>query len=79
MTTAAPGATLITGQLLPPDRSVIIDVDWPEDFGNAHTLIVEVAGDPVTVSLEKVGDIPSQPDQGGAHTAGPQGRNGSAG
>lgn len=58
LTAPAPGATLVTGHLLSPDQSVTIEVDWPEDFESADALFVQVADNPVSVRLEKVGDTP---------------------
>ncbi|MEM7444881.1 MAG: hypothetical protein AAF414_16280 [Pseudomonadota bacterium] len=58
LTAPSPGATLVTGQLLPPGRSVTIEIDWPEEFENDSGLIVQVADNPVSVTLEKVGDTP---------------------
>ncbi len=58
LSTPTPGATLVTGHLLSPDQSVTIEVDWPENFESADALFVKVAGEPVSVTLEKVGDTP---------------------
>lgn len=57
--TAPPGgATLVTGVQLPAGQKVSFTFDWPPTFGNGQPQQLSVAGRTVTVTFEKVGDIP---------------------
>jgi hypothetical protein len=49
---------LITGIVAKPGVPMSIAVDWPEDFANGEPRQVFFLGFPVTVMLEKMGDIP---------------------
>jgi hypothetical protein len=51
------GATLVTGDQVPPGTKLQLTADWPADFkdGQHHEIIV--AGKPVTVSFEKIDNI----------------------
>ena len=48
---------LVTGATVPAGQSVGITADWPMSFGSGEPLQATVGGQPVTVRLEKVGDI----------------------
>ena len=48
---------LVTGATVLAGQSVRITADWPTSFGSGEPLQVTVGGQPVTVRLEKVGDI----------------------
>ena len=52
------GATLVTGQPLPAGQSLQINFDWPPSFADGSAQSLSVAGRPVQVTLQKVGDIP---------------------
>ncbi|WP_342238095.1 hypothetical protein [Inquilinus sp. OTU3971] len=56
--TAPHGATLVTGQHLPPGANLQLKIDWPQDFGNGTPQSVSVSGRPVQVSFQKLRDIP---------------------
>jgi hypothetical protein len=56
--TAPKGATLVTGQQLPPGAALPLTMDWPKDFGNGSPQTVLVSGHPVKVEFEKLKDIP---------------------
>ena len=48
---------LVTGATVQAGQSVRITADWPTSFGSGEPLQATVGGQPVTVRLEKVGDI----------------------
>ena len=48
---------LVTGATVQAGQSVRITADWPMNFGSGELLQATVGGQPVTVRLEKVGDI----------------------
>lgn len=50
-------AWLVTGATIHAGQSVHITADWPMNFGSGEPLQVMVGGRPVSVRLEKVGDI----------------------
>ncbi|MHB1100527.1 MAG: hypothetical protein ACYC1L_00710 [Alphaproteobacteria bacterium] len=52
------GGQLVTGQQVPPGTKLPISADWPSNFANGQPQQVVVSGNPVQVTLEKVGDIP---------------------
>ena len=49
--------SLVTGATVNPGQSVGIKADLPMHFGSGMPVQVTVGGQPVTVRLEKVGDI----------------------
>jgi hypothetical protein len=55
--TAPTGATLVTGDQVPPGTKLQLTADWPADFRDGQHLEITVAGKPVTVSFEKIDDI----------------------
>ena len=58
LTATENGAELVTGLTLGRGQTLAISVDLPLDLadGNAHQ--IRVAGNPVSVVFEKIGDIP---------------------
>ena len=48
---------LVTGATVPAGEAVRITADWPTSFESGKPLQVTVGGQPVTVRLEKVGNI----------------------
>ena len=52
------GGNLVTGQPLPAGQSIQIAFDLPSTFANGQAQTVSVAGRPVQVTFEKIGDIP---------------------
>ncbi len=52
------GAELVTGQRLPAGQSIPLQIDWPTNFADGNAQTVSVAGHPVQVTFEKLGDIP---------------------
>lgn len=58
-TLSAPqGGTLVTGASMPAGSSIQLSVDWPSNFGNGQPQQVMVAGQPVQVMFDKIGDVP---------------------
>jgi hypothetical protein len=55
--TAPTGATLVTGDQVPPGTKLQLTADWPADFKDGQHLEIIVAGKPVTVSFEKIDTI----------------------
>lgn len=51
------GATLVTGDQLPPGTKLQLIADWPANFEDGEQLQITVGGKPVTVSFEKIDDI----------------------
>lgn len=49
---------LVTGQPIPAGTKLPIEFDWPSNFASGQPMQLNVAGKPVAVTLEKVGDIP---------------------
>lgn len=59
VTLSAPqGAVLVTGVPMPPGTSISLTADWPANFANGQPQQVTVAGKPVSVTFEKIGDVP---------------------
>lgn len=52
------GGILVTGMQVPSGTEIPIRADWPLDFANGQAQQVLVAGTPVNVAFEKIGDIP---------------------
>ena len=48
---------LVTGATVQAGQSARITADWPMNFGSGEPQQATVGGQPVTVRLEKVGDI----------------------
>lgn len=51
------GGTLVIGMQVPPGFSTTLNVDWPVNFTSGQQT-VSVQGRQVSVTLEKVGDVP---------------------
>jgi hypothetical protein len=51
------GGVLVTGQQVPPGTSIPMSFDWPSNFTSGQQQIA-VQGRPVSVTFEKVGDVP---------------------
>lgn len=51
------GGALVTGQQVPAGTSIPMSFDWPSNFTSGAQSI-SVQGRTVTVSFEKVGDVP---------------------
>jgi hypothetical protein len=49
---------LITGEVAKPGVAMVVEIDWPLDFADGAPRQVFLAGLPVTVIMQKVGDIP---------------------
>jgi hypothetical protein len=56
--TAKDDAVLVTGDQMPAGTTIPLTADWPADFANGQALQIMVAGKPVQITFEKVGDIP---------------------
>ena len=56
--TAKGGGHLVTGQTLPYGHKLALSADWPADFANGSPQTIMVAGRPVQVRFEKIGDLP---------------------
>ena len=52
------GVMLVTGAQLPVGQKITILFDWPDTFANGQTQYINVGGNQVEVSMEKVGDVP---------------------
>ena len=52
------GGSLVTGKTAPPGTEIPLTIDWPLDFFSGKPQSIDVAGQPVQVSFEKIGDIP---------------------
>lgn len=52
------GGTLVTGQAIQAGQQVQITADWPSNFANGQQQQVTVAGRTVSVTFEKLGDVP---------------------
>jgi hypothetical protein len=52
------GATMVTGQQLPPGTTLQLTIDWPANFANGQPQPISIAGRQVQVTFEKIGDIP---------------------
>ncbi len=53
-----PGGYLVTGQALAIGQVIPIEIDWPSEFWNGQPQRVTVGGRVVTVTLEKIRDLP---------------------
>ena len=62
ITASAPGAHLVTGVPLPAGRSLAVIADLPRDFANGEAHRVRAGGREVSVTLEKITDIPRSGD-----------------
>jgi hypothetical protein len=51
------GTTLVTGQIVSHATNFLLTADWPLNFAGGNQQIM-VAGRPVQVTFEKIGDIP---------------------
>jgi hypothetical protein len=52
------GATLVTGDQVAPGTSVPISGSWPLAFAGGEAQTVMINGKPMSISFEKIGDIP---------------------
>jgi len=52
------GGVLVTGLQMQPNSSLPLSFDWPSNFGSGAPQQIMVAGNPVGVAFEKIGDIP---------------------
>ena len=55
--TMAANGVLVTGQSAPKGTKLNLTATWPKDFANGQPQSIMVAGHPVKVAFEKVGDI----------------------
>jgi hypothetical protein len=55
---ASQGAMLATGQPMASGSSLLITADLPSNFANGQAQQIMVAGQPLQVSFEKVGEVP---------------------
>jgi len=56
-TLTSAGGTLVTGQPVPPGTKVAITFSLPPSYGNGQFQTIGVAGRPVQVAFDKIGDI----------------------
>ena len=57
--TAGPGdADLVTGRPLAQGQSIALQADWPAHFWDGSPQHINVAGQSVAVTFEKIGDLP---------------------
>jgi hypothetical protein len=52
------GGMLVTGQAVPAGQSLELIVDWPLTFANGQPQQIKVAGRTVSVTLQKIRDLP---------------------
>lgn len=52
------GGMLVTGQAVPAGQTMQLAVDWPLTFANGQPQQVQVAGRTVSVTLQKIRDLP---------------------
>jgi hypothetical protein len=52
------GATLVTGQAVATATDIPLTADWPANFWDGKPQKIIVAGQPVEVTFEKIGDVP---------------------
>jgi hypothetical protein len=52
------GAVLVTGQTVPTATDFPLTADWPANFWDGTPQKITVAGRPVEVTFEKLGDVP---------------------
>lgn len=52
------GVVLVTGQQIPQPTTIPLAADWPLTFADGTAQQIMVAGLPVSVTFEKIGDIP---------------------
>jgi len=52
------GGRLVTGVAMSAGSTIQVTVDWPSDFANGQAQQIMVAGRPVQVTFEKIGDVP---------------------
>jgi len=55
---AAQSLQLVTGATIPAGHKISMSIDWPENFANGQPQQLNVSGAAVSVTFEKVGDIP---------------------
>jgi len=58
MTASANGGVLVTGMAVPPGQKLQLAADWPASFADGAEQTILVAGSPVKVRFEKIGDLP---------------------
>lgn len=58
LTATTNDSELVTGLSLTRGQTLSISVDLPLDFANGNVHQIRVAGNPVSVVFEKIGDIP---------------------
>lgn len=58
VTLTSASSTLVTGQPVPAGTKVPITFQFSGNFANRHFKTVNVAGKPVQVAFDKIGDIP---------------------
>jgi hypothetical protein len=49
---------LVTGQPMPVGSSLKMTADWPANFTDGSPQTIMVNGSPVSVTFEKIGDVP---------------------
>lgn len=52
------GGQLVTGQDMPAGSRLEMTATWPENFADGKPQPIMVAGRPVQVTFEKIGDVP---------------------
>lgn len=57
MTAKSPGAILVTGRCLSVGETIPIDATWPVEMEPGELHQISVAGRPVNLTLQKIGDI----------------------
>jgi hypothetical protein len=55
---APQGGMLVTGAAMPAGSTIQVTADWPPDFANGQAQQIIVAGRPVQVTFDKIGDVP---------------------
>jgi hypothetical protein len=56
--TMTAGGMLVTGQAVPAGQTLQIATDWPLNFANGQPQQLQVAGRTVSVTLQKIRDLP---------------------
>lgn len=52
------GGVLVTGQQIPAGARIPLKANWPSAFANGDAMAIAVPGGTVSVTLQKVGDVP---------------------
>lgn len=52
------GGLLVTGDQVTPGTEIPLTADWDSDFDSGQVQQIMVAGRPVEVTFEKIGDVP---------------------